>query len=221
MTQQESSITTTLYLVRHGETDLNRERIVQGRGVNPPLNALGRQQAALLGAHAKDWNLDVIYTSTLRRAGETAHIIAKACPEIPVLSLESLEEMSWGVYEGKAMSPERREAFTKMRDAWQAGNYAYKVEGGESALDVQARAIESRDAIMAQHQGARILVVSHGRFLRLLLATLLPEYGLERMEELKHANTCVNHLTHDGTRYTAVTLNDTTHLAPLQDSQPS
>jgi broad specificity phosphatase PhoE len=185
---------THLFLVRHGETEFNRQRIVQGRGVDTPLNALGLRQSEALAERATTLALDSVFASTLRRAGETARIVADRVGGLPVRLLAEIEEMSWGRYEGLSSTPERRAAFSYIMKRWGAGEYDYAVEGGESVIDVQRRGLEGIQRIVSTCRGQRVMVVTHGRFLRILLATLLPEYGLARMEELGHRNTALNHL---------------------------
>ena len=204
--------TTTFYFIRHGETDYNRQRIVQGRRIDSTLNATGRAQAEALAERFAGETLDVIYSSTLQRARETATAIAKHHPGVPVHHLADLEEMSWGIYEGRSSSPDMRAVFDAMYERWSQGDYATAFEEGESILDVQRRGLRAVETIMEQHEGQRVLVVAHGRFLRVLLASLLPEYGLERMQEIEHTNTAVNHLVCEAGTYRAERLNCTVHL---------
>lgn len=208
----EFSNETHLYLVRHGETDFNRKRMVQGRGIDAPLNTEGQAQAKALAARVSKMKVDAIYASTLLRARETASFVANVHPGVPITFLRDLEEMSWGIYEGRGQSPEMRAAFDKMRSEWSSGNYDYRAEEGESVYEVQARGKQAISHIVDQHAGEHVLVVAHGRFLRILLATLLGEYGLARMEEIKHANTGLNHLVFSDDSYNAHLLNCTSHL---------
>ena len=122
------------------------------------------------------------------------------------------EEMSWGVYEGQPSSEQLVHAFQEMRTRWHEGEMDFSVEGGETLRQVQSRGVAAIQDIVGDHQGKRILIVAHGRFLRILLASLLTEYGIVRMEELQHTNTGVNHLVYDGDRYVAKLLNCTAHL---------
>lgn len=210
----------TFYFVRHGETDYNRNRIVQGQRINSILNATGRAQAAALARRLAPLELDAAYTSTLRRAVETAEVIAAEHADVPLYRLADLEEMSWGIYEGEPSSPRIRDAFEQMRGRWGRGEFDQGVEGGESILDVQRRGLRAMDHIIERHTSAgdepTIVVVAHGRFLRVLLASLLATYGLERMHEIHHANTCVNRLTYRDGRYETDLLNCTAHLEEVE-----
>lgn len=183
-----------------------------------PLNDEGRKQAVALAERAADLELDIVYSSTLLRAKETAQIVCDRCGQLPHTSLRDLEEMSWGVFEGRSRSPELQTTFRSMVAEWQSGNYGFAVEGGESVLDVQMRSKRALDKILSRHEGQRVFIVAHGRTLRILLATLLKEFGLQRMEEIKHHNTGLNHLVYENSGFEAKYLNDISHLEVANSS---
>lgn len=207
------NVETHLFLVRHGETDFNRQGIVQGRGVNAPLNETGLSQASALAQRFQLDPVDVVYSSPLQRALQTAACVAEAMGIATIPTDPDLEEMSWGIFEGQSQSELLHAAFEEMKQRWQAGEHDYRVQDGESLRQVQSRGVNAIDRILATNAGKKVLVIAHGRFLRILLATLLQDYGIPRMEEVHHTNTGVNHLVHDGTRFAAITLNCTRHLS--------
>jgi probable phosphoglycerate mutase len=208
---------TTLYLVRHGQTEYNRKGIVQGRCIDSVLNATGRQQAAALARRFANVALDAVYASTLRRARQTAEVVAERHPILgrgAVRCDADLEEMSWGCLEGEPTTDAVLDIFDDVKSAWRAGRFERKVEGGESALDVQTRALRAVRRILQAQAGGAVLVVAHGRFLRVLIVSLLDaEYGLKNMHRVAHDNTCVNHLAWDAEGACAARLlNCTAHL---------
>lgn len=204
-------MTTTFYFVRHGETDCNRRGIVQGSG-DSRLNAMGRRQAERLADRLAEVAFDVIYTSTLNRARETTDLVAGHHPAVPVRVREGLREMDWGVYEGR-LEDEVRPSLNAIKAAWRGGDFDRPVEGGESIRDVQRRGLAALEEIVAEHGGETVLVVTHGRFLRVLLASILSsDFGLERMHEIEHANTCVNLVVRRDGRFVQERLNCTAHL---------
>jgi len=203
---------THLYLVRHGETNFNKQGIVQGRGVDSELNQTGLAQAAALAKRFAANPVDAIYSSPLRRALQTAQTVAREISINEIPTDPGLEEMSWGVFEGQPQSEELSSAFEEMKKRWHNGEHDYGVEKGETLRQVQTRGLAAIDRILEQSAGKRVLVVAHGRFLRILLANLLKEYGIPRMEEIEHTNTGVNHLIHDESGFVAVSLNCTSHL---------
>lgn len=203
---------THLFLVRHGETDYNLKGIVQGRGVDTPLNDKGLAQAQALARRFANERIEAVYSSPLTRALQTAKCVAEACQIQGIPTDPDLEEMSWGKFEGQSQSEELSAAFADMKKRWHDGEHDFHVEKGESLRQVQSRGVNAVHRIIEAEPGKRVLVVAHGRFLRILLASLLDEYGIKRMEELEHTNTGVNYLVHTSERFEAKYLNCTKHL---------
>lgn len=210
--------TTTFYFVRHGETDYNLQGIVQGRGVDIGLNVTGLSQAAALAVRLSDVPFDAIYASTLLRARQTASIVAENHRDIPIQHLADLEEMAWGIYEGRPLDS-LQQALGDLYQRWRKGDFGYRIEGGESIFDVQFRGRRAVESLMEKHAGETVLVVTHGRFLRVLLASLLKEYGLYRMHDIKHANTAVNQLTWQNGQFQADLLNCVAHLEGMGENE--
>lgn len=207
---------TTLYFIRHGETDFNRLNIVQGRRINAALNAYGKTQARLLGDALRTARLDALYSSPLLRATQTADAIAAHYPTIERHTDPDLEEMSWGILEGAANCSYSRKAFRQFYAHWGRNDFAFAMEGGESVLDVADRALSAYRRILHAQEGQTVGVVTHGRWLRVLLASILPEYGLPRMNDIHHHNTAVNKIeVADSGLVTARYLNDISHLDSL------
>jgi probable phosphoglycerate mutase len=215
---QTVDVPTTLYLVRHGETEHNRRGIIQGGGVDSDLNAAGRAQSRALSQRLESVSVDALYASTLRRAKQTADILARPHEPLSRTYLRDLSEMDWGVFEGEPPSEERDEAMGTLKSAWREGAYDRTVDGGESIRDVQQRAQRAVRHILARDAGETVLVVTHGRYLRVLLATILDDYGLEHMQELGHSNTCVNRVVVEDGRAQAELQNCTAHLSSAEAS---
>lgn len=200
---------TTLYFIRHGETDFNRASIMQGRRIDSDLNETGRRQAEAVATRLSGLEPAAIYSSGLNRAVQTAKIIAELHPRIDVTTLSDLEEMSWGIYDGRVPGKDIEKAYAR----WRSGDYGFAVPEGESVIDVQERGMRALRIILEREEGNDVVVVTHGRFLRIMLATLLEDFGLSRMDEIKHANTGVNHIVCAGGRFEARLLNCTAHLS--------
>src|SRR5215831_10038575 len=101
-----------LYIIRHGETELNKLGIVQGRGVNPSLNETGKLQASLFYSAYKNKGFEIIYTSTLRRSHES--VAAFVEDGIPWEQHAALDEISWGIYEGQPATLEFKHQYKIM-----------------------------------------------------------------------------------------------------------
>ena len=207
---------TTLYLVRHGETEHNRRNIIQGGGVDSELNAAGRAQAEALARRLQSVSFDALYASTLRRARQTADILVRPHEPLSRTHLHDLSEMDWGVFEGEPPSEERDALMKALKSKWRDGAYDRAVEGGESIRDVQERAQRAIRHILTREVGRTVLVVTHGRYLRVLLATILDDYGLKHMQELGHSNTCVNRVVVEEGRAWADLQNCTAHLSSAE-----
>lgn len=155
------SAVTTVILARHGETDWNRDGIWQGHG-DPPLNELGRRQAAALADHLAGAPIDAIYSSDLRRAAETAAFLSEATG----LGIEldaGLREMDVGSWTGITIEEaNRRFERSKQPD-------------GETREEFDTRVVAALHRVAAAHPGARIVVVAHGGVVRSLQRHVLGE----------------------------------------------
>jgi len=157
---------TKLYLIRHGQTDWNVEGRYQGQ-TDQPLNATGRAQAEMLARQLVPAQLKAIYSSDLKRALETAQIVA-AFLRLTVQLDPRLREISLGEWEGHVVSDiaERYQAAwaNRARNPLEA-----RAPGGESIAEVAARVAAAAGDIVARHPAGPVLVVSHGLALAALI----------------------------------------------------
>jgi broad specificity phosphatase PhoE len=156
---------TTLLLVRHGETDWNRDGRWQG-GSDTPLNDLGREQARAL-AEQLDGDIDVVYSSDLARARETAEIVA-AKLGLEVRVDRRLRERGFGSWEGLTTS-EIEERFSDSHRRWHAGD-GHGAEDAETFEDFSARVNDFLADVLRLHPGEEVLVISHGGSMRVIHA---------------------------------------------------
>ncbi len=201
-----------LYIIRHGETELNRLGIVQGRGVNTDLNETGKAQAAAFFNHYKHIPFDHIYTSALKRTHQTAQGFIDL--GLPWDQLEGLDELAWGDWEGKPNTEEARRAFKEIVELWQGGNYDAKFEGGESPNDVLFRLTKAIDVIKSGTEEKCVLVCMHGRAMRLLLCYLLAK-PMSEMGDFPHQNTTLYRLKYDDDKFEVIDFNNTDHLVGM------
>src|SRR6195952_1676932 len=136
-----------IYIVRHGQTELNRRGIVQGRGMDTDLNDEGRKQAGQFFAAYKQVPFDKLYISELKRTQQSIQQFIDL--GIPYEKLAGLDELAWGVYEGMPSSPETKAAFLKIMREWVGGNLDFKFENGESPNEVRLRQLEALQIIMS------------------------------------------------------------------------
>jgi broad specificity phosphatase PhoE len=202
----------TLYIVRHGQTDLNRKGIVQGRGMDTNLNDEGRAQAAQFFNAYKDVAFDKIYVSELKRTQQSIQQFIDL--GIPYQKLEGLDELAWGILEGKESTPETQNSFMKLVRDWVSGDLDSKIEGGESPNDVMARQKIAMETIMSHPEEKTVLICMHGRALRLLLCWL-SDLPLTEMEAFPHQNLVLYKLTYDGAKFTITEFNNAQHLKSI------
>ncbi|MHB8209289.1 histidine phosphatase family protein [Mucilaginibacter sp.] len=199
----------TLYIVRHGQTDLNKRGIVQGRGMNTDLNDEGRKQAGLFFNAYKNVPFDKIYISELKRTQQSIQPFIDL--GIPYEKLEGLDELAWGIHEGQASTAETTAQFLKLVRDWVDGKLDSKFEGGESPNEVMARQKIALDIIMSHPQEKTVLICMHGRAMRLLLC-LLTGKSLSEMETFPHQNLVLYKVTYDGNKFEIVDFNNAEHL---------
>lgn len=204
--------TKKIYIVRHGETDFNRRGIVQGRGVNASLNELGRKQAEAFYEHYKHESFDVVFTSTLKRTVESVSGFLEL--GIPHTQLSALDEISWGVYEGKEIGYEDKAFFKEFTRRWANGEPDLAIEGGESPVQVAERQQKAIEAIK-EAEAEKILISMHGRAIRIFLTQLL-NLPLDEMDSFEHANLGLYALTCTDGQFTLLRENDVSHLQNLQ-----
>ncbi len=203
-----------IYLIRHGETDYNRRGVVQGSGIDAELNALGHVQAQAFYEAYQHLTFDKIYTSKLIRTVQSVRgFLEKGYPHE---AHEGLNEISWGVREGKTPNSMDSDYYRWLIESWQRGQVDLQAEGGESPVDVQKRQLPVIDLILSRPEEKMILVAMHGRAMRVLLATIFNR-PLHKMDEYLHTNLGLYLLHYD---YSTATFsiekhNDTTHLELL------
>jgi len=149
-----------LYMLRHGQTDWNKEWKLQGQ-VDIPLNDAGRNMAIEAGKRHKDINIDMCFCSPLNRARETAELFLKG-RDVPITGDDRLKEMSFGNYEGFVNVLQDKTC--PISDFFHAPD-RYKAEGGaESIEELAARTAEFYTQVVAPllDNGKDILLVGHG-----------------------------------------------------------
>jgi probable phosphoglycerate mutase len=204
----------TLYIIRHGETDLNKRGIIQGRGINTDLNDHGRSQAEAFYQTYKNIPFDKVFTSSLKRTHQTVYKFIES--GLPWVQLPGLDELAWGIYEGKEGTIETRAIFRDMLENWTKGGLDYKFEGGESPLEVKVRQLEALENLLEDSNDKNVLICMHGRAMRLFFCVLL-DISLSEMENFPHQNTCLYKVHYDGLRFKIVDFNNIDHLKKITE----
>lgn len=166
--------TKTLYLIRHGQTDWNFQRKMQGH-TNIPLNELGRNQARSIQHFFTNNPVDKVFSSDLDRAFQTAEIATQSSS---IIKLESLREVNLGAIEGSTepeiLSKYGTEAWQKWISLEPHAEFAYP--GGEPHTESRTRILESLQHLFTAHEFKKAAVCTHGLLIRRLGHHLRPDY---------------------------------------------
>jgi alpha-ribazole phosphatase len=158
---------TILLLIRHGQTDWNLQGRYTGQS-DIPLNRTGHDQACATAAELERKPPDVIYSSDLLRARETAQRIAQAC-QLPVHTDARLREIHQGVWEGLHFD-EIKSRFAEQFAHRQADPLSVAAPGGETVGQVRERVLAAVRDIVQKHPHGRVAIVAHGLALALIKA---------------------------------------------------
>jgi probable phosphoglycerate mutase len=204
-------MTTRLYLVRHGATQLSAEDRFAG-SENVPLSEEGQAQVARLAQRLKDDGIHAIYCSPLDRTMETASLIAKPHQLTPI-SRDGFREISHGHWEGLSRK-EVEEQFPEEYLAWESDPFTFAPEGGESGISVLARALPVVREVVVNHKDKNVIVVSHKATIRIIISSLLGFDVRGYRDRLDQAPACLNILDFkDTVRARLMLFNDISHYA--------
>jgi probable phosphoglycerate mutase len=208
---------TELIFIRHGETDYNRQQRFQGQ-IDVPLNPTGHEQARRLAQALAGERFDLLISSDLQRARETAQPLERAHGK-QLLAQPGLREQSFGVVEGMDM------AGIKMRHPllwaqWLRHEADYALPEGESTRQFHARVIGAVRELARAHEGKTLVLVTHGGVLDMLWRTV---HGapLQGPRECSIPNTGINRLRWRGGNLDIVRWADDAHLSGLPEQPPT
>ncbi len=201
-------MSTTILLVRHGETDWNRERIFRGV-YDVPLNDNGRRQAGLAAEALSSQVIDAGYTSPLSRAVETASIVLES-HSIHASPHDGLLDFNYGEWTGKTEA----EVASRWPDeyaAWNDHPHMAQIPGGDTLQDVFDRAFLAMEEIAQGHDDQTVALFAHRLVNKLLILGAL---GLNpnRFPFILQGNCCINKFTRVEGGYLIEYLNDTSHI---------
>lgn len=203
---------TKLLLIRHGETHWNKLGKFQG-SIDIELTDKGREQAQLLKERVKD-KFDYIYTSPLKRARETATILAKASNKKLNIA-EEIKEINFGSWESLTIK-EIKEKFNDEFRNWKNDKIEGKIVGGELSLkNASARGTNCILNIVKKHKGETIAVVAHGGIIKAALIGLF-NWDMTMYHKTVIGNTSITEIIFsENLKPVLIKLNDTTHLDSL------
>jgi probable phosphoglycerate mutase len=177
----------TIYLIRHGQTDFNKQGIVQGSGINSSLNEEGKHQAEKFFHRFKEVPFEKIYVTELIRTHQTVAPFQSL--NIPIEIIPEFNEINWGILEGVKPTPEHQIEFSAMLANWRNGELDKCVSGGETPLELYSRQQKGLEKILNNPENL-VLLCMHGRAMRSFLC-LLTQTPLRLMDTFDHDNLCL------------------------------
>lgn len=200
-----------LILVRHGQTDWNREYRVQGQA-DLSLNDLGRAQAEAIARALRHETVDAIYSSRLKRAFETAEAVDRF-HQVGVMAEEGLEELDVGELDG-LYYPDIRHQRPEFSHVWTTDAARARFPGGETLPELQARVWRATGRIIEQNHSGSVVVASHLFALIGLLCKVL-DLGLSDYRRLNLSVASISKLEFKQGKARLVCFNETCHLASI------
>ncbi|UYO36441.1 histidine phosphatase family protein [Bacillus zhangzhouensis] len=187
---------TTICLVRHGETDWNAAKRIQGR-TDIPLNNTGKWQAEQTGLYLKNNHWDVVISSPLTRAKETAHLILNHV-HAPLVIMDDFIERDYGDAEGMSFE-ERQKLFPDKQ-----------YPNMESLETVQNRMLEGIEKVRSAYPDQHVLIVAHGAAIHALLTALADEHT--GLQNTRLVNACLNYVEWSDGKWKVRDYNVVSHL---------
>lgn len=201
---------TTIILARHGETEWNAEEIFRGR-VDVDLNETGIREAELLAEHLSYMTIAAVYSSPLKRALQTAEMIARH-HDVKVEVSPQLIDLDYGEWQG--LSHETvRDRYGQLYHEWLNSPQLVKMPAGESLRDVRRRAISLVEDITAKVEGA-IVLVSHRVIHKVLICALLA-LDSSHFWNIRIDTAGISVFAYEDDRFVLTRHNDTSFLKPI------
>lgn len=197
-----------IYLIRHGETEWNVSRKIQGHK-DIPLTDTGIKQANLIADRLMSEDIDIIYSSDLKRAYDTAKIIGDKIGLEPNPRKE-FREINFGIWEGLYNDKIGLEYGEEIY-LWRKEPEKLKIEGGETLKEVQLRAMRELESIMNMNQDKNVLIVSHGVTIKTMILGIL-DMNLFYFKNLTIDNVSLTIIEFREYNKVLKVLNDTSHL---------
>jgi len=198
-----------LILVRHGETDWNREGRIQGYRADSPLTSTGQAQARQLAARLASEQIQALHSSDAGRARQTVAPIAAAV-DLEVIYDPALRERNYGVFEGrtyKEIELEFPDAYLKFRSR----DPDYAPPGGESGAQFRDRIVAALERVAAGTAGRRAAVVTHGGVLGIAYRHVTG-MRLDSKRDYSLHNASINRIAYAGGRWSLEVWGDVAHL---------
>ena len=200
-----------LILVRHGETNWNKEGRYQGQ-IDTDLSERGLEQGRALAKALSELPIDEFYSSHLKRARMTAQFCADYHDK-QVQTDERLQEIAHGTWEG-LLSEEVNENYAELLQAWRDQPASVKMPEGESLQELADRSMIAFEEIAKNNIGKTVLVAAHDATNKVIICRLM-NADLNSFWQVKQDNTCINVIEYENGVWRIVLLNSTQHMGYL------
>jgi len=202
---------TRIYLVRHGETEWNKEKVFRG-GIDIPLSERGRKEALALAEFLAKERIQFIYCSPLKRAKETSKPLAEKTG-IKTEILEGLIDMNFGEWEGKSISDVEKD-YPELFKLWVSQPEKVVFPKGETLSQVRDRAMSALKRVVKNHSEGTGVVISHRVICKLLLLSVLGA-EISSFWRVQQDLACVNLLEWAQNHWVVHLVNETYHLKSI------
>lgn len=200
---------TTLILVRHAQAEGNFLREFHG-WTDSRITEMGHEQAALVAERLSDLRIDVLYSSSMKRALQTAQYISDR-KQLPILRTDKLKEINGGAWEGVAFS-QLPVKWPQEHETWENRPHLHRMPGGETMEEFQKRLIEEIESIIKANPGKVICIVTHGTAIKSLMCHF-QVCDLSEMAKIPwYDNTSITIIEHEEGRFKVLQEGDASHL---------
>lgn len=200
---------TRLILVRHAEAEGNFTRVFHG-WTDGEITPKGHRQAQQVAERLAGMEVDVLYSSSLRRTLQTAAYISKV-KDLPIIRTDKLKEINGGDWEGQSWE-QLSEKWPEAYETWEHKPHLHRMPNGETMVVFQKRLIEEIQSILNSHKGKNICIVTHGTAIKALLCHFYT-CSLEEMLNIRWCdNTAVTIVDFEEGQFKVVLEGDASHL---------
>jgi broad specificity phosphatase PhoE len=203
----------TIFLIRHGQSELNRLNKVHGLN-EPGLSGEGKAQAEQVAKTLAQEKIDLVYTSPLLRAKQTAQVIASVC-DIPIKELDGLREIILGVWEGKSFE-EISQLFKKDYQIWLKRPSRAKIAKAEKINSFRKRVVLAFKTMLKNNMDKNIAIVTHNGVIAIFLSYIFKADFDKLFHLISINNASISRIHFESGKFTISSVNDTYHLLKIR-----
>lgn len=202
-----------IFLIRHGSTAWNREKIFRGH-LDIPIDEGGKNQADATGRYLRKIKLSIIYSSPLKRAFQTARAVRRHQEEdVKVAARQGFVDLNYGEWEGVSYQEIKRN-YQELYRIWEKEPDRIRIPKGETLKEAAERSWRAMQQVIFKHHRF-VGIVSHRVINKLLICRMLG-IGEAGFWKIKQDTCCVNLIEYHDGKFTVLRLNDTSHIFSVE-----